>query len=98
MISFILRFYLFLKALNANASLLLLGVRSCYDEGKRTAETLTMDYHRGANLEVLVLLKCLGSIAFRLIFVGCSTLCYFVFGLGEDRPDLQHIWSSHVHR
>lgn len=30
------------------------GVRSCYDEGKRTAETLTMDYHRGANLEVRV--------------------------------------------
>ena len=28
------------------------GVRSCYDEGKRTAETLTMDYHRGANVEV----------------------------------------------
>uniref|UniRef100_J3M6C4 UDP-glucuronate decarboxylase n=1 Tax=Oryza brachyantha TaxID=4533 RepID=J3M6C4_ORYBR len=30
------------------------GVRSCYDEGKRTAETLTMDYHRGANLEVRI--------------------------------------------
>lgn len=29
-----------------------LGVRSCYDEGKRTAETLTMDYHRGAEVEV----------------------------------------------
>jgi len=29
------------------------GVRSCYDEGKRTAETLTMDYHRGENVEVL---------------------------------------------
>uniref|UniRef100_A0A0E0DQH8 UDP-glucuronate decarboxylase n=1 Tax=Oryza meridionalis TaxID=40149 RepID=A0A0E0DQH8_9ORYZ len=29
-------------------------VRSCYDEGKRTAETLTMDYHRGANLEVRI--------------------------------------------
>ncbi|CAL9066245.1 unnamed protein product [Musa banksii] len=29
------------------------GVRSCYDEGKRTAETLTMDYHRGAQLEVV---------------------------------------------
>ena len=28
------------------------GVRSCYDEGKRTAETLNMDYHRGAGLEV----------------------------------------------
>ncbi|MCD7464229.1 UDP-glucuronic acid decarboxylase 1 [Datura stramonium] len=24
-----------------------IGVRSCYDEGKRTAETLSMDYHRG---------------------------------------------------
>ena len=28
------------------------GVRSCYDEGKRTAETLTMDYHREAAVEV----------------------------------------------
>lgn len=28
------------------------GVRSCYDEGKRTAETLTMDYFRGLNTEV----------------------------------------------
>ena len=28
------------------------GVRSCYDEGKRTAETLAMDYHRGAGVEV----------------------------------------------
>ncbi|KAF3946796.1 hypothetical protein CMV_026975 [Castanea mollissima] len=29
-------------------------VRSCYDEGKRTAETLTMDYHRGAGVEVRI--------------------------------------------
>ena len=34
---------------------LLTGVRSCYDEGKRTAETLTMDYHRGAGVEVGVI-------------------------------------------
>ena len=26
--------------------LLILGVRSCYDEGKRVAETLMFDYHR----------------------------------------------------
>ena len=26
----------------------------CYDEGKRTAETLIMDYHRGANVEVQI--------------------------------------------
>nr|XP_017229910.1 PREDICTED: UDP-glucuronic acid decarboxylase 2 [Daucus carota subsp. sativus] len=31
-----------------------IGVRSCYDEGKRTAETLTMDYHRGAEVEVRI--------------------------------------------
>lgn len=31
-----------------------IGVRSCYDEGKRTAETLTMDYHRGLNTEVRI--------------------------------------------
>jgi len=30
----------------------ILGERSCYDEGKRTAETLAMDYHRGAGVEV----------------------------------------------
>lgn len=31
------------------------GVRSCYDEGKRTAETLAMDYHRGADVQVHLL-------------------------------------------
>jgi UDP-glucuronate decarboxylase len=31
------------------------GVRSCYDEGKRTAETLAMDYHRGADVQVQIL-------------------------------------------
>ncbi|KAL3505715.1 hypothetical protein ACH5RR_031097 [Cinchona calisaya] len=31
-----------------------IGVRSCYDEGKRTAETLTMDYHRGLNVEARI--------------------------------------------
>jgi hypothetical protein len=28
------------------------GERSCYDEGKRTAEALTMDYHRGSGVDV----------------------------------------------
>ena len=28
------------------------GERSCYDEGKRIVETLAMDYHRGAGVEV----------------------------------------------
>lgn len=31
-----------------------IGVRSCYDEGKRVAETLTMDYYRQSKLEVRI--------------------------------------------
>lgn len=32
----------------------LIGVRSCYDEGKRAAETLIYDFHRARNLNVRV--------------------------------------------
>lgn len=32
-----------------------IGMRSCYDEGKRCAETLFFDYHRQHNLEIKVL-------------------------------------------
>ncbi|MBU1165004.1 SDR family oxidoreductase [Patescibacteria group bacterium] len=31
-----------------------IGIRSCYDEGKRCAETLFFDYHRSHNLEIRV--------------------------------------------
>ncbi len=31
-----------------------IGIRSCYEEGKRIAETLTYDYHRQHNLDVRV--------------------------------------------
>jgi UDP-glucuronate decarboxylase len=31
-----------------------IGVRSCYDEGKRVAETLAMDYHRQHNLDIRI--------------------------------------------
>ena len=31
-----------------------IGIRSCYDEGKRCAETLFFDYHRKHNLEIKV--------------------------------------------
>jgi UDP-glucuronate decarboxylase len=30
------------------------GIRACYDEGKRTAETLFFDYHRGRGLNIRV--------------------------------------------
>jgi UDP-glucuronate decarboxylase len=31
-----------------------IGIRSCYDEGKRIAETLSFDYHRTHNVEIRV--------------------------------------------
>jgi UDP-glucuronate decarboxylase len=31
-----------------------IGIRSCYDEGKRVAETLMMDYHRQNNVDVRI--------------------------------------------
>lgn len=31
-----------------------IGIRACYDEGKRAAETLFMDYHRGNGVEVRI--------------------------------------------
>ena len=31
-----------------------IGIRSCYDEGKRAAETLTFDYHREFGLDIRV--------------------------------------------
>jgi UDP-glucuronate decarboxylase len=31
-----------------------IGIRSCYDEGKRISETLSFDYHRQHNLEIRV--------------------------------------------
>ena len=31
-----------------------IGIRSCYDEGKRIAETLSFDYHREHNVEIRV--------------------------------------------
>ncbi len=32
-----------------------IGIRSCYDEGKRVAETLMMDYHRQNNVDIRIL-------------------------------------------
>jgi UDP-glucuronate decarboxylase len=32
-----------------------IGIRSCYDEGKRMAETLTMDYHRDNDVDVRII-------------------------------------------
>ena len=37
------------------AMLIQLGLRSCYDEGKRCSETLFMDYYREHNLKIKII-------------------------------------------
>ena len=37
-----------------NGNVNMIGPRSCYDEGKRCAETLFMDYHRSHNLKIKI--------------------------------------------
>lgn len=39
---------------HGNLNFTLAGVRSCYDEGKRVAETLMFDYHRQHGIGNLV--------------------------------------------
>ena len=31
-----------------------IGIRSCYDEGKRLAETLMMEYNRNCNVDIRI--------------------------------------------
>ena len=40
---------------NYNGNVNPIGLRSCYDEGKRCSETLFMDYHREHNLKVKII-------------------------------------------
>lgn len=54
------------------------GVRSCYDEGKRTAETLTMDYHRGANVEVSIFSCGYAIVAFGMWILFKETISVFL--------------------
>lgn len=56
---------------------MILGERSCYDEGKRTAETLAMDYHRGAGVEVgYVFVELLVSMYSMLLDCKFSVILY----------------------
>lgn len=56
--------------------LIVAGVRSCYDEGKRTAETLSMDYHRGLGIEVCLIYS---TLFFYWIFFLVQTMIIIVF-------------------
>ena len=79
----------------------LIGVRSCYDEGKRTAKTLTMDYHRGANIEVQIarifntydLRMCLddGRVVINFVAQALRKEPLTVYGDGKQTRSFQYV-------
>ncbi|KAL8152654.1 hypothetical protein V2J09_010414 [Rumex salicifolius] len=78
-----------------------IGVRSCYDEGKRTAETLTMDYHRGDGVEVRIARifntygprMCLddGRVVSNFVAQAIRRLPMTVYGDGKQTRSFQYV-------
>lgn len=61
------------------------GPRSCYDEGKRVAETLTMDYHNQNNVDVKIV-RIFNTYGPRMLFNDGRVVSNFIVQalLGED--------------
>lgn len=85
-----------------------IGVRSCYDEGKRTAETLAMDYHRGADVQVQFVYVGHSCFSLHLESGRLRNVPNLLWGTlycvadvggyaGQDCSYLQHIWTEDVH-
>ncbi|GAB2287119.1 UDP-glucuronic acid decarboxylase 1 [Dionaea muscipula] len=78
-----------------------IGERSCYDEGKRVAETLTMDYHREGGLEVRIARvfntygprMCLddGRVVSNLVAQAIRRRPMTVYGNGKQTRSLQYV-------
>ncbi|KAK0584931.1 hypothetical protein LWI29_021071 [Acer saccharum] len=78
-----------------------IGERSCYDEGKRTAETLAMDYHRGADVEVRIARifntygprMCLddGRVVSNFVAQAIRKLPMTVYGDGKQTRSFQYV-------
>ncbi|KAF5750978.1 UDP-glucuronic acid decarboxylase 1-like [Tripterygium wilfordii] len=78
-----------------------IGERSCYDEGKRTAETLAMDYHRGAGVEVRIARifntygprMCLddGRVVSNFVAQAIRKLPLTVYGDGKQTRSFQYV-------
>jgi Nucleoside-diphosphate-sugar epimerases len=70
-----------------------IGIRSCYDEGKRVAETLMMDYHRqnGVDTRIARFLTPTASECSR------TTACRIKFHRsGASRRRSDHLWRGHA--
>ncbi len=62
-----------------------IGPRSCYDEGKRLAETLMMDYHRGNGVDVRIV-RIFNTYGPRMAFNDGRVVSNFVLQALENQP------------
>lgn len=62
-----------------------IGPRSCYDEGKRVAETLTMDYHRQSKVDVRIV-RIFNTYGPRMLFDDGRVVSNFIVQALKDRP------------
>jgi len=62
-----------------------IGIRSCYDEGKRVAETLTMDYHRqnGVDAKIIRIFNTYGP---RMLFSDGRVVSNFIVQALRGEP------------
>jgi UDP-glucuronate decarboxylase len=78
-----------------------IGVRSCYDEGKRCAETLFMDYHRmnGMRIKIVRIFNTYGPrmhpndgrVVSNFIIQALSNQDITVYGKGEQTRSFQYV-------
>lgn len=62
-----------------------IGIRSCYDEGKRVAETLTMDYNRQNGVDVKVI-RIFNTFGPRMLFNDGRVVSNFIVQALKSQP------------
>lgn len=62
-----------------------IGIRSCYDEGKRVAETLAFDYHRQNNVQIRVA-RIFNTYGPRMLVNDGRVISNLVFQALQDNP------------
>ena len=78
-----------------------IGIRSCYDEGKRCAETLFMDYYRQTNLEIKIIrifntygprmLPNDGRVVSNFLYQALQNKDITIYGTGEQTRSFQYV-------
>ncbi len=62
-----------------------IGIRSCYDEGKRVAETLMMDYHRQNNVDAKIV-RIFNTYGPRMLFNDGRVVSNFIVQALKNEP------------